>query len=105
MTTKQKLARWVLENKQIGVVFSFEHHGAVYWSSVAIQKWQDVIKVYVDEILESQMHAENYSREEIAEHDSIESALEFVSTKTRAEPEMLFPCKGQKIFDPKLVLH
>jgi len=101
MTVNENLIRWIAGNKQIGRVFSFERNGELCWSSVAMQKWGDVIKVYVDEILESQMDAENYLREEILEFDSIESAIEFVSKSTMTDPEQLSPCKGQKIFNPK----
>jgi len=101
MTVNQNLIRWISGNKQIGSVFSFERNGELCWSSVAIQKWGNVIKVYVDEIFEFQIDAENYLREEIVEFDSIESAIEFISSSTMAESEQLLPCKGQKIFNPE----
>lgn len=101
MTVNQNLTRWISGGKQIGKVFSFDRNGELCWSSVAIQKWGEVVKVYVDEILESQMDAEIYLREETLAFDSIESALEFVSNSTMAELEQLSPCKGQKIFNPE----
>jgi len=102
MADNKQLTQWISGNKQVGEVFSFEKDGELCWSSVAIQKWGNVFKVYVDEVLESQMDAENYLREEILVFDSIESAIEFVSTSTMTAPEKLSPCKGQKIFNPAL---
>ena len=100
MADYQKLIQWISDNKQVGKVFSFSRDGELCWSSVAIQKWKGVIKVYVDEIMESQMDAENYLREEILEFNTIESAIYYIATTTMTTPEELTPCKGQKIFNP-----
>lgn len=100
MSSTEQLIGWILNNKQVGDTFSFEKDGELYWSSVAIQKWRDIFKVYVDEILDSQMAAENYFRDEILIFENIEEAIEFISTNTMSSPERLKPCKGQKIFNP-----
>jgi tRNA threonylcarbamoyladenosine modification (KEOPS) complex Cgi121 subunit len=97
----QKLMRWLSSNKQIGESFSFNKEGEECFSSVAIQRWGDVYKVYVDEIMESQMACENYIRDEVLEFNSAEEAIEFVSIETMATLENLTPSKGQKIFDPQ----
>ena len=104
MVDHQKLIQWISESKQVGKVFSYDRDGELCWSSVAIQKWKGVIKVYVDEIMESQMDAENYLREEIIVFDTIESAIDYISTTTMTAPEELTPCKGQKIFNPEFDL-
>ncbi len=98
----QDLIRWVSENKQVGEVLSFLKDGEICWSTVAIQKWEGVFKVYVGEVLESQMVAENYQREEALEFEFVEDAIEFVSNNTKATVGNMKPCKGQKIFNPKL---
>jgi len=100
MANNLKLIEWIAKNKQVGHSFSFEEGGELYWSSVAAQKWNGKFKVYVDEILDSQMACDNYLREEVIEFDSIQCAIEFISENTRCSPEKLAPCKGQKIFEP-----
>lgn len=100
MANIEKLREWILNNKQVGKVFSFEKNGELCWSSVAIQKHEDVIKVYVDEILESQMDAENYLREELINFVNVDDAINYVSKETMVEINDLFPCRGQKIFNP-----
>ena len=101
MDVREKIAIWVDRGKQVGDVFSFHRNDLLYWSSVAIRKWDGVIKLYVDEILESQMNAEKYEREEILEFDSVENALNYVSENTMVSLKKMMPCKGQKIFNPK----
>ncbi|TQF67862.1 hypothetical protein [Pseudoalteromonas luteoviolacea] len=100
MPSREKLISWLGANKQIGVVFDFDRVEGKYWSSVGVQKWNSVFKVYVDEILESEMDAENYAREEIVSFTSVEEAIDFVENDTNANLEQLAPCKGQKIFNP-----
>ena len=101
MLNREKLTNWLINNKQIGKTFSFEQNNELCWSSVGIQIWEGVVKVYVDEILESQMDAENYLREEILAFPDIDSALNYVADNTKAPVDELTPCKGQKIFNPK----
>jgi hypothetical protein len=96
----EKVRHWLESGKQIGEVFSFEKNSEKYWSSVGVQKWEGYYKVYVDEILESKMAAEDYSIEKIARFDSIELVEDFISANTKTKLELLTPCKGQKIFNP-----
>ena len=100
MIENDKLSRWILKNKQVGVVFSYDRDGELTWSSVAIQKHGNVIKVYVDEILDSEMNSENYLREEVVNFNNIRDAISYVSSDTMASIDNLAPCKGQKIFNP-----
>jgi len=93
--------KWISEGRQLGIRFSFIRNGNLYWSSIGIQKWGGLLKVYVDEILESEMDAENYSREELLEFSNVDNALKFISENTIVNIENLKPCKGQKIFNPE----
>lgn len=93
--------KWIDNNKQIGTVFSYKKDNDTVWSSVALQKWQGKIKVYIDEILESQMVAENYMKEDISSFSTLESALNHIHNHSRADIKQLKPCKGQKIFNPE----
>ncbi len=52
MPNTEKLIQWIEDGKQLGKVFSFNRNGKLIWSSVGIQKWQGIYKVYVDEIEE-----------------------------------------------------
>ena len=87
--------------KQVGTSFVYAINEEKHWSSVGIQKWEGSIKVYVDEIAESQMVAENFIREETRKFITVKEALVFVEQNTRAELKDLAPCKGQKVFNPK----
>ncbi|WP_421849466.1 hypothetical protein [Marinomonas sp.] len=102
MVELKKIKEWVLNNKQVGKVFSYEKCGELCWSSVAIQKYEGIIKLYIDEILESQMDSENYLREEILKFSTIEEAIDYLSNESQVRIEDLSPCKGQKIFNPAL---
>lgn len=97
----QKQIQWISKGKQIGVSLTFEKNGEPCWSSVAVQKWNDVVQVYFYEILESQMAAENFIKDELHKFSSIEEALEYISKNTEATPEELAPLKGTKIFVPE----
>ena len=101
MADSEVLKKWLSEGKQVGKVNSYELTGERYWTSVGIQKWGDVVKVYVDEILESEMDAENYLREEILEFTDVNSALAYIDKNTRVTLDEIAPCKGQKIFNPR----
>lgn len=91
-----------IENgQQLGQRLSFEINGETWWSSVGIQKWEGKYKVYVDEILESNMNAEEYQREEIISFENVDDALVFIDSNTHANLENLLPCKGQRIFNPR----
>ncbi len=102
MTEREEVFRWVLAGKQVGVRASFELCGEVIWTSVGIQSWSERFRVYVDEIKESQMDAEEYSREEVRDFASVEEAAQYIDEHTRVTFEQLRPCKGQKIFNPGL---
>lgn len=101
MADLEKITSWIEGGKQIGKVFSFENSGKIFWSSVGIQKWQNSYKVYVDEIDETKMSAEDYERDEIRKFNTLSDALEFIKNYTKADINDLSPCKGQKIFNPK----
>jgi len=101
MGNYERLKNWISNNKQVGERFSYEKNGELCWSSVAIQQHEDKIVVFIDEIMESKMAAEEYLREEIIKFDNIDDALKYVSTSTRVCIDELKPCKGQKIFNVK----
>lgn len=85
---------------QVGCRFSFSRKEGLCWSSVGLQKWKSKYKVYVDEILESNMLSEEYMREEIIEFENLDDALKFIEENTNAKICDLATCKGQKIFNP-----
>ena len=86
--------------KQVGKLFSFLRNEANYWSSVGIQKHEDVFKVYIDVIAELEMDAQNYEREGFARFATAQEAVDYVIAQTSLVEEDLRPCKGQKIFNP-----
>jgi len=100
MNDLEKIKNWIENEKQLGKRFSFEKNGKKFWSSVGIQKWQECYKVYVDEIDEDKMSAEDYERDEIKKFNNLSDALKFIKNNTRIEINELNPCKGQKIFNP-----
>lgn len=100
METAEKLMQWIEDGKQLGKVFSFNRNGKVIWSSVGIQKWQGIYKVYVDEIEEENMDAETYSRDELKKFTNLMEALTFIEQNTETNLSELQICKGQKIFNP-----
>lgn len=93
--------KWINSGKQLGKVYSFKRNGEICWSSVGVQLWEGNIKVYIDEIYESQMNEESFSKEETQEFDEIEEALAFIEKHTLLTIDDLKPCKGSKIFNPK----
>jgi hypothetical protein len=101
MINDKNLTEKIEKGQQVGQRFSFSHNGKVFWSSVGIQKWEGKYKVFVDEILDEKMDAEDYEREEIIAFESIEAAFEFIQNSTHADLKKLAPCKGQKIFNPR----
>jgi len=100
MNSFDQVNNWLAAGKQIGRSFSFERQGFVYWSSVGVQKWRDGYKVYIDEILESKMDAEEYEKELVVELQNIEDIDEFIKNNSLTSLANLTPCKGQKIFNP-----
>ncbi|WP_127490271.1 hypothetical protein [Paenibacillus ehimensis] len=100
MPDTEKLIQWIEDGKQLGKVFSFNRNGKLIWSSVGIQKWQGIYKVYVDEIEEENMDAEKYLRDEIKKFSNLVEALKFIEQNTQISLSELQICKGQKIFNP-----
>lgn len=96
----EMVRRWVRAGKQVGLSFSFEHEGATWWGTVAVQIWGAKVKVYVDEIRESDMVSEAYARQELSVFDGLADAEAFVHANTRLEFDMLRPCKGHRLFNP-----
>jgi hypothetical protein len=88
--------------RQVGLTFEFLLSGERCWGAVAVQKWEGRYKVYVDEVLERNMSAEVYEREELRVFDTVEDAARYVDEHTRADFGALRPCKGQRIFNPAL---
>jgi hypothetical protein len=100
MDNLQRVLMWLAAGKQVGKSFSFLNQGIAYRSSVAVQKWQDGYKLYIDEIEEEYLAGEEYVREElIYRQDIFEIAYIITSTTTLTLSE-LAPLKGQKIFNP-----
>jgi hypothetical protein len=100
MADIEKITQWIENGKQLGKVFSFKRSEKTIWSSVGIQKWQNIYKVYVDEIEEENMNAEKYSRDEIKKFNNISDALKYINENTQTNSLELQPCKGQKVFNP-----
>lgn len=93
--------QWLEEGKQIGKSFTYTKEGKEYYSSVGVQKWNDIYKFYFSEIEESQMAAyEDYLIEEIIEVSNLEELQNLLSQKALMHLEDLRPQKGQKIFNP-----
>lgn len=100
MVYSAKIIQLIEGEKQLGKVFSFIRDGHTIWSSVGIQKWEDVYKVYVDEIEEKSMDSENYIRDEIKKFNNLSDALKYINQNTEINSLELQPCKGQKVFNP-----
>ncbi|MEL6862996.1 MAG: hypothetical protein AAFP19_01195 [Bacteroidota bacterium] len=87
--------------KQQGKTYCFKQDGETIWSSVAIQKWKGRYKVYIDEIAESRMAAEEYQKELIVDFDNLKEAIALIEAETNIKFHELQPCKGQTIFNPE----
>lgn len=90
------------KGKQLGKVFSFCLEDQVVWSSVAIQKWGDVYKVYIDEIFESKMASEEYDKELIGSFCNFDQAIAFIKKNSNVKLTELVSLKGQRIFNPSI---
>ena len=97
----ERVRGWVEAGKQAGLTVEFSVAGEACWTSVAVQKWSGRYKVYVDEIKEAKMVAEEYEREDVRVFDTVDDAARYVSDRTRVKFEDLRPCKGQRIFNPE----
>ncbi|WP_334072016.1 hypothetical protein [Paenibacillus sp. A14] len=100
MANTEKLIQWIENGKQLGNVFSFDINGKTIWSSVGIQKWQGIYKVYVDEIDEENMVAEKYLREEMKEFTNLREAIKFIEQNTQTNLLDMQICKGRRVFNP-----
>ncbi len=98
----EKIIQLIENGKQLGKVFSFTRDGYTIWSSVGIQKWEGIYKVYVDEIEEERIDAENYLRDEIKKFNNLPDALtlKYINENTETNPAKLQSCKGRKVFNP-----
>jgi hypothetical protein len=77
-------------------------NGIVYHCFVAIQKHDDVFKVYIDMVDDSRVDYLDAEDEQYFRFATARDAIEFALSKTSITESDLKPCKGQKIFDPSL---
>ena len=85
--------------KQLGTSFSFKIGDEIFWSSVGIQKWEDLFRVYFNEVAESTMTMDVYQKEVVADFTKLRDALRFIELNTQTNIAELKPVKGQKIFN------
>ena len=88
------------KGQQLGKSFSFDLDGKSVWSSVGIQKWKGLYKVYIDEIFEIDIAAEIYQKELIRNFSELDEAIVFIKENSRATFQELGPLKGQRVFNP-----
>ena len=100
MDNLQKVRTWIEAGKQVGKSFSFVRNDVLFWSSVAVQKWNDGYKLYVDEIEEEYIQGENYLREDIIYRMTLSEIEDIIKETTSLRIDDLAPLKGQKIFNP-----
>ena len=100
MNYLQQVRGWVEAGKQVGKSFSFVRNGVAYWSSVAVQKWRDGYKLYVDEIEQEYIQGEAYEREDVIFRTSLAEVEVLIQETTSLTIEELAPLKGQKLFNP-----
>jgi hypothetical protein len=101
MNTLETIHRWLAAGKQIGKTISFDKGAETCWLSVAVQKHEDVYKLYLDEIAESQMAAhEDYDTELVRTASTLQELPALMELITTIKLEELAPLKGQKIFNP-----
>lgn len=93
----------ILEGQQLGARFSFVEDGQTIWSSVGVQFHEGKFKVYVDEIEEGKMDAEEYRKDMGISFPNLSDALEWAGENTRISPDELRPCKGSRIFNPAFI--
>ena len=101
MDNSQRVHMWIEAGKQVGKSFSFERDNVIFWSSVAIQRWNDGYKLYIDEIEEEYIQGEEYAREEIIYRTHLYEIEDIIKQTTSLTIDDLVPLKGQKIFNPK----
>ena len=93
---------WIAQGKQVGASISWREDDQVYWSSVGVQSWSGKVLVSVDEIPESKMAAEEYTRDELVAFETVEDARAYVNDTTRVAFDERRPCRGQRLFNPEL---
>ena len=103
MSQENKQIRLISEGKQLGYRFSFVENGQTIWCSVGVQLHDGKFKVYVDEIEESKMDAEEYRKDVGVSFANLSDALDWVRENTQISPDNLHPCKGLKIFNPAFI--
>lgn len=59
----KKIIDKIETGQQLSKIYSYTLDGEAVWSSVAIQKWENSYKVFIDEILENNMGSEEYLKE------------------------------------------
>ncbi|WP_324680661.1 hypothetical protein [Hymenobacter sp. GOD-10R] len=100
MNDLQRVRRWIEAGKQVGKSFTFVRDGVTYWSSVAVQKWKDGYKLYIDEIEEEYLQGEDYVREEVIYRLCLAELEDVLKDTTSLSLDQLAPLKGQKLFNP-----
>ncbi len=101
--TKTRSTRELVEaGKQVGAEIRFDLVGSPCWCTVAVQKWAGAYLVSVSEILERNMVAEEFERDEVREFASLDAASSYVDSETRARFDEMRPLKGQRAFRPEM---
>ncbi|WP_434045200.1 MULTISPECIES: hypothetical protein [Sorangium] len=95
---RDRFNSWIEQGKQLGKSFTFERGGKTFYASVAIQKQSGKYRVVADEIEETLMAAEIFSREDSRIFDSLDEAVSFIEVTTPLLVTDLRPSKGQKWF-------
>jgi hypothetical protein len=95
----------IANGQQVGFSSRIMRGAQQYWTTVAIQKFNNEYIVHLDLILDSKMASEEYELYATYAFSSIETALMFVVEKSPvsiADLAELQPFKGQKGFDPRV---
>jgi len=95
---RDRFVSWVTQGKQLGKSFVLERDGKRYYASVAIQRQGERYRVVADEIEESRMAADVFTREESRLFGSLDEAIAFIEATTPVTVDELAPSKGQKWF-------
>ncbi|WP_400192663.1 hypothetical protein [Hymenobacter sp. B81] len=101
MGSLDRVRSWVEAGKQIGKTFCYERNGQRCWLSVGIQRWEGIYKLYLSEISEANIVAEEFLRDETIPYASFEELLIGYAEQTDIPMEELTPLKGQKLFNPR----
>ncbi|GAB2945974.1 hypothetical protein GCM10027048_08840 [Hymenobacter coalescens] len=100
MSNLDRVKTWVEAGKQVGKVIRYDRDGQPSWFSVGIQRWDGEYLLYVSEILEANMVAEQFLRDEIIAYASFEELLVAYKQQTDILILELTPLKGQRLFNP-----